>query len=345
MFRLLIAGFAFVSSVWAVDTEDLVRKSVPLTSATRLRLNVEFGSVRVMPGTEGRAGVEVYFRGVPPNQGEFDQMLRDFKLDVREQVSDVIVSATFVDGWIPRSPFEFFKPGHPICDNWRCLKYSRWLREVEFRVTVPRQFDADVTTRGNSISVRDLKGEVNARTSGGSIQLEHIEGPVNGRTSGGSIALVGGAGSAVVRTSGGSILVSQVKGDVDASTSGGSISIERSSGRVIARTSGGRILLREITGSVDASTSGGAVTASLLAQPTGDCRLSTSGGSIHVSAPKDVRVNLDASTSGGSVATDFPVPRAGDRQRRELRAPLNGGGPLLYLHTSGGGIDVRYAGS
>ena len=102
--------------------------------------------------------------------------------------------------------------------------------------------------------------------------------------------------------------------------------------------------MREATGAIDASTSGGGVTASLLGQPKEDCRLNTSGGSISVSLGKDIHMDLDASASGGGVWTDFPLPSSGGRHQRELRAPLNGGGPLLYLHTSGGGISVRRAG-
>jgi len=52
-----------------------------------------------------------------------------------------------------------------------------------------------------------------------------------------------------------------------------------------------------------------------------------------------VHVNVDASTSGGSVSSDFPVPTSGDHQN--LRAAINGGGPLLQLRTSGGGINIQ----
>jgi hypothetical protein len=48
---------------------------------------------------------------------------------------------------------------------------------------------------------------------------------------------------------------------------------------------------------------------------------------------------VDASTSGGSVSSDFPVPSSGNRQ--SLRAAINGGGPLLQLRTSGGGIHIQ----
>jgi hypothetical protein len=339
--RFLAAALASACSVYGFDTEDLVRKSVPVSSATRLTLNAEFGSIGVQPGTGTSVDVEVYFRGDPYSRGEFDRMLRDFRLDVNRQGSEIRVNGTFVNGWEPFLSSGVFDLilGHQICHNGRCLKYS-WLRGVDYRITVPRQFDADVRTSGGSITVGRLQGEVTARTSGGSLNFDRIEGPVNGSTSGGSITLAGAKGRTVVHTSGGSIRMMDVAGDVDASTSGGSISIDRVAGHVILHTSGGRISANEIAGAIDASTSGGSVRASLIAQPRQECRFSSSGGSISVSLASDVHLNLDASASGGRVSTDFPVPSTGDRHRRELRAPLNGGGPLLYAHTSGGGIRI-----
>jgi Putative adhesin len=343
MLRLLGGIFTFASLVYAVDSEDHVRKALAVSAATRLTMNTEFGSINVQPGGGRSVEVEAYFRGTPPSRDEFDRMLRDFRLDVTEQGSEVRVNATFQSGWKPMS-FPIFFVGHAICRNGRCLEYSSWLRDVEYRIRVPFQFSVDVATSGGPISVDGLKGEVNAHTSGGSLHFNHIDGPVTGRTSGGSITLDGVKGRTVVHTSGGSIHVSDVAGDVDASTSGGSVSVDRVSGSVRAHTSGGWISLGNAAGAIDASTSGGSVTASLLAQPQQECRLSTSGGSIKVSLSKDAHLNLDASTSGGRVSTDFPVNSVSDRHHRALRVPLNGGGPLLYLHTSGGGISVRRAG-
>jgi len=349
LLRFLAAALAFAALVYGFETEESVRKSVPVSSATHLRLNAEFGSINVQPGTGKSVDVEVRFRGDPPSRREFDRMLRDFSLKVEQQGSEVGVNATFIHGWEPLLSFLFDDPffghqGHPICHNWRCLVYSSWLQEVEFRITVPRQFDANVMTSGGSIFVGSLKGEVVAHTSGGWLRFDRVEGPVNGSTSGGGITLTGTRGRAVVRTSGGPIRISDTEGDVDASTSGGPIAIDGVSGRVKAHTSGGSIDAQGITGAIDASTSGGWVNASLRGQPQNECRLYTAGGSISVSLPRDAHVNLEASTSGGAVSTDFPVPYTGDRHQRELRTPLNGGGPLLYLHTSGGSINVRRAG-
>lgn len=346
MLRLFTAAIACASLLHAVDIEDRVRKSAPASSATRLALNAEFGGIRVQSGEGQNVEVEVYFRGDPDSRKEFDRMLHDFALSVTHEGSDIRVSGTFHDGWKPQSVVwilnSILMGSHrPICRNGQCLEYSSWLREVEYRITVPRKFDADVATAGGPISVSRLTGAVNARTSGGGLTFENIDGAVNGRTSGGGIVVRAVNGPALVRTSGGAIRITEVTQDVDASTSGGPILIERNSGRVRAQTSGGGIEIRDATGAFEATTSGGAVTASLAAQPKDGCRLSTSGGNITVKLAPGIHMDLDAAATGGRVWTDFPLPRRSHGEERELRAPLNGGGPLLRLRTSGGGIDVR----
>jgi Putative adhesin len=339
--RSILIALACASLLSAVDLEDHVRKSVPVSSATRLVLNADAGAIRVQPGAVDRVEVDVWLHGDPPSRSEFDRMRHDFTLDVAQQGSEIRVTGAFHKGWVPAlASFPFFG-GHQICHEGRCLEYASWLRELEYRVTVPEKFNADVDTWSGPVSVKDLHGEVRAQTSGGPLNFERIDGPVNGRTSGGPIKLVGGKGMATVRTSGGPIDIRDVSGDVDAATSGGPISIEGNAGRVHARTSGGPISIERASGPIDASTSGGPVSASLVGQPKEDCRLTTSGGSIDVSLSKSAHVDLDASTSGGHVWTNFDLRSSNDRHSRELHGPINGGGPLLYLHTSGGGISIH----
>ena len=325
MLRLFAATLACAGLLLAVDPEEHVRKSIPVASATRLVLNADVGAIRLGPGGGDSVDVDVYFHGDPPSQAELNRMRRDFRLNVTEQGLDIHVAGSFQGGWEPLPAFFPFIGSHLICRNWECLKYSSWLREVEYRVGIPPKFSSDV------------------ETSEGPVFLTRVDGDVNARTSGGSITLSGGRGKAVVHTSGGTIRITDAAGDVDASTSGGAIYIERNSGRVKAHTSGGGIEIREAVGAINASTSGGAVWASLAGQPKDESRLYTSGGSINVSLNRNIRVDLDASTSGGGVWTDFAIPGNRERHRSEIRAPLNGGGPRLYLHTSGGGITVRHA--
>ena len=343
----LITALVCASSACASETEETVRKSVSASNATLLKLDADFGSISVRSASAPTVSVEVDFQGYPPDRAEFNRMLHDFRLDVAQHGSEIRVEGIFVHGWEPAISFiidNLFSGGNSICRRWQCLSYSRWLRSMDYRITVPKQFSADVTTAGGPITVSDLKGEVTAHTSGGPLRFDRIDGPVNGSTSGGGITLNSTKGRVVAHTSGGPIRMTDITGDVDASTSGGGISIEGASGRVKAHTSGGPIDAIDIGGPIDASTSGGGVTASLSAQPKGECRFYSSGGPIVVKIPSGSRVNLDASSSGGGVSTDFPVEYHSDH-RNELRTALNGGGPLLYVHTSGGGIRILQTGS
>jgi hypothetical protein len=52
------------------------------------------------------------------------------------------------------------------------------------------------------------------------------------------------------------------------------------------------------------------------------------------------RVSIDASASGGSVNSDVPVTIQGKIERDSLRGEMNGGGPLLRLRSSGGGVRI-----
>ena len=166
-------------------------------------------------------------------------MRHDFSLDIAQEGSDIRVNGAFhkVGNRCWRSAL-LRRPR--MCRNWQCLEYATWLREVEYRVTVPEKFNADMETSGGPIFVSRMKGEVHAHTSGGSLHFDSIEGPILGNTSGGSITIEGGKGRAVLHTS------------------GGPIRDPRCHGRI------------------DASTSGGGVTASLLGQPKEECRLYTS---------------------------------------------------------------------
>jgi hypothetical protein len=52
-------------------------------------------------------------------------------------------------------------------------------------------------------------------------------------------------------------------------------------------------------------------------------------------------LNVDAESSMGRVTSDFPVTVQGKQDRDRLRGTINGGGKLLVLRTSAGGIALR----
>ncbi len=223
---------------------------------------------------------------------------------------------------------------------------SSWRRsndglQVEFRISAPQRYNLDLNTSGGSIDVDDLIGEARVKTSGGSLALGRIEGPVTAKTSGGSIELRQCKGDLLAHTSGGGISVGDVDGEVDVETSGGSISVDGANGNLRAHTSGGGLSLSNLRGNVEASTSGGSIEAELLAPISAPCELSTSGGGILVYLSKDVKADIDARSSGGGVHSDVPITVQGAFGEGKLTGKLNGGGPLLTLRTSGGGIELR----
>lgn len=211
-------------------------------------------------------------------------------------------------------------------------------RRVSFVIVVPSEYNVDLSTRGGSISVRDLEGKVDVDTSGGTLEFRDIVGNIRGRTSGGSIDADDVDGEIRVSTSGGSIDVNQVTGNVEVDTSGGTISISDVGGSVEADTSGGSIRIEEVIKGVEASTSGGSVRASFSEQPTGDIRLSTSGGSVSVELDSDIAVSVSAYAR--RIRTDFPIDGVTSAKKR-LIGDINGGGPELELESSGGGISIE----
>ncbi|MYC76853.1 DUF4097 domain-containing protein [Candidatus Poribacteria bacterium] len=250
-----------------------------------------------------------------------------------------------------------FKHGR---EHWRKIRNRL---EIRFHVTIPKDYNVDLETQGGSIKVGDLDGTVRAHTSGGSLRLGNITSTVWGRTSGGSIKLTSCGSPVDLKTSGGSIEVVDVAGDVQAQTSGGSlrfgditgsiwgktsggsIKVASCSGGADVQTSGGGIRLQSVGGDVNAKTSGGNIHAVMKTQLQDACSLRTSGGGITVTLIPDIAIDVDAETHGGHVSTDFAVASViqGKVPKNKLKGNINGGGPLLKLHTSGGNIHLQKA--
>lgn len=273
-------------------------------------------------------GIAVDFDVAPG--GQFNLNAEGATIEVRGDADDqVLVEITRGDDDADEIEedyaIEFDQEGDQITATIE--KRSRWGgwggRGLTIEVHLPARFNVDLTTSGGRIGVEALTGTIDTRTSGGGLRFEAVDGPITGRTSGGSIYLAGTTGDADLRTSGGKITIGTVDGTIDAHTSGGGISIESAGG------------------AVNAKTSGGGITAAFAGQPDGDCRLVTSGGSIEVSVDPDVGLSLEAKTSGGRIRTDLPITVIGEVSKSRLEGELNGGGPQLFLRTSGGGIRLN----
>jgi len=316
---LALATACGMESIAWEGTDDNIDRTFEVSPGGQLRVDSDLGSIEVRTAAANRVDVRIVRSANTRDAARAAELLKDVDIQMDQSGNTVTVRAK-----VPNSGW------------WNRNRNVR----LEFQITVPTQFNVDLSTSGGRITVTDLEGKASSRTSGGGLHFGHIRGPVFGRTSGGGIELLSCTGQADVETSGGGIEIGDVDGDVLASTSGGPIKIERARGRVKAETSGGGIHVEEVHGSLDASTSGGGITATISEQPQGDCHLETSGGSVDVRLADNIGVELDARTSGGRVRTDFPINNPAEVEKDKLRMPLNGGGPMLVLRTSGGGIEV-----
>ncbi len=290
------------------DVEDVLKKSFSVEPGGTLFLESNLGSVDIRTQAGPTVHIEMTRTMDTNDHGRAAEILNDLKLDLRQEGKNVILRAEYrrEKSW------------------WRFWGHNRL--KIRYQIIVPARYNVDVGTGGGSITISDLEGDVKAHTSGGSLNMGKIRGTVYGRTSGGSVTLEGCQGRANVHTSGGSIRIGKVAGPVEANTSGGSIEVE------------------EVMGTIQAETSGGHIGATLSHQPDADCRLSSSGGGIQVYIRQDLKLTIDAHTSGGNVRSDLPLTVSGELSRNRLNAKLNGGGPLLYLRTSGGNISINKLG-
>jgi len=297
------------------NSDETIHRQFDVAPGGRLTVGSDIGSIEVNTSSGNTVDIEVIrkVRGL----GDSEDALKDFEVHFDKSGNDVKVRGELKD------------------------HRNRSGLSIRYIITVPKKYNVDLNTAGGSISVANLEGEVLANTSGGSLHFGKVTGPVTGKTSGGSVSLDGCSGNADIRTSGGSISIGDVSGNVDAYTSGGSVSIEKAGGSVTARTSGGSINVDEVMGAIDAQTTGGSVTAHISRQPKGPCRLTTSGGTVTVYLADDIDLNIDASTSGGKVESDLPVTVQGSMKKNSMQGKINGGGPELYLRTSGGNILLK----
>ncbi len=184
---------------------------------------------------------------------------------------------------------------------------SSWFEgnhRTDITVTLPKSVAAEITSSGGGIDIADLTGRVAAESSGGGVAVTNLGGAANLSSSGGSIA------------------ATNVGGDIDASSSGGGVAIRDAHGKVVAESSGGAVSVTFAAGNA----MGG--------------HLSSSGGGVEARLDPAVALEIDASSSGGAVDCDLPLTVRGKIGRDDVHGTLNGGGALLKLRSSGGGIDI-----
>jgi hypothetical protein len=207
-----------------------------------------------------------------------------------------------------------------------------------------------VSSGGGDIYIGKAGSDVKAQTGGGSIRIDSAAGEIVAKSGGGNLR-IGSGKLMTLETAGGWITVAKCLGWIKAETGGGNIELKEILGAAQIGTGGGSIKVGPISGGLRAETGSGPIVATLArgGSAFGDSRLETQVGDITVLLPRDLAVTLRANVEvarGEGIHSDcggIKVTRSGDFGPREAYAEgnLNGGGPVLHVHTSTGNIAIK----
>ncbi len=185
----------------------------------------------------------------------------------------------------------------------------------------------DVETNFGGVTVRDVSADhLSARSRSGGILAEEVtlDGALDLEAEFGDVA-VRGTDAAAYRLSSGS----------------GSLTLDGCGGPLDLQAEFGDI---EVTDATEAelalNTNSGGVYFSGSLSAEGEHRVESGFGDVHLLLPADAAFDLDADTEFGSIETDFAVTMT-EFDANHIVGQVNGGGPLLWVHTNSGGITLE----
>lgn len=206
---------------------------------------------------------------------------------------------------------------------------------------------------GGNIDIGKVGNDVQASTGGGNIKLVSAAGHVTAKSGGGNLN-IGWAKLMTLQTGAGAIQVNKCDGTISAETAGGNVVLNDVAGVAHIETGGGSIHIGPVKGGVRAETGAGAIMAKLASggEPFTDSKLETQVGDIVVFVPESLGVNVRATVESArsyGIRSDFgelkisaPSGTMGAGAREYYaEGSLNGGGPVLHVHTTAGNIEIK----
>jgi hypothetical protein len=215
--------------------------------------------------------------------------------------------------------------------------------------------DAHVSTGGGNITVGAAHGEIHTSSGGGNVTIGSSVQDIHASTGGGSIEIKKCGGDLKAATGGGSLDVGSVAGSAAVTTGGGSIRLSSATGPVTAKSGGGSIELYGMSaGAPRVMTGGGNIIAEFVPGNFTGSNLETPAGDIVVFLSPDLRATVRAviDVANGHTINVAPFSKSivvrtegGQYGPRTVYAEgnLNGGGPVLMLHTTSGDINFKIA--
>ena len=208
-----------------------------------------------------------------------------------------------------------------------------------------------VSSGGGNIEIGKVGNDVQASTEAGSIRLASAAGHVTAKSGGGNLN-IGWAKVMTLQTGAGSIQVTKCDGKIKAETAGGNIELNDIADTAEIETGGGSIHIGPVKGGVRAQTGAGGIMARLASGgvPFTDSKLEANMGDIIVYVPEGLGVNVRAAVEAArsyGIHSEFDELKISSPSKglgpHEYYAEgsLNGGGPVLHVHTTAGNIEIK----
>ncbi len=267
--------------------ELMLEREFDVRAGGNLSVDVSDADVTVRSGAVDGASVKVFMRARDRAWGRDVFARMEFDVGLRGDEIGVVAQSPRID----RSEWN---------DNRGGVGFH-----VE--ITVPRSYNAIISTGDGDISMSDLEGEFDLETSDGDIAVGTLTGVLHLRTSDGDVSADGLEGTTIsVRTSDGDVSIGALSGPAEISTSDGDI----------------RVALDRIA----------------------DTKLRTGDGDITILAAGSINADVDFSGEEVRMGSGFLL-NEGRVSEHGARGVLNGGGPTLHAHTGDGTISIREKGT
>jgi DUF4097 and DUF4098 domain-containing protein YvlB len=121
----------------------------------------------------------------------------------------------------------------------------------------------------------------------------------------------------------------------------GELLVSGMTGTVRLETTNGEIRATALEGSVRAETTNGDVTLDLAKLGDDGVTCVTTNGEVDVRLPASAKASLEIQTNNGDIETHGLAVTVSEKDRKDLRATIGGGGPKIKVETTNGDITVR----
>jgi hypothetical protein len=208
---------------------------------------------------------------------------------------------------------------------------SRWRGGygVRYVVRVPRRTELDrIESSNGHLHAEGTEGNARLKTTNGGVKVNTVRGLVTATTTNGGMEL------------------RDVTGDADLHTTNGGIRVELQKGSVTAETTNGGVRLALVSTTpqkaIRAETTNGNIEIQLPNDHANDVHAESTNGNITVRMPGNAKATVRARTSNAKVSSDFDVATTfSNESKNRLEGTIGGGGPLVELSTSNGGVRIE----